>query len=873
MDENNTCDNGGELESLRKELDESNAALQILTSIVNSSPAIMCVWGVSEDQPLKFISDGIRRFGYAPDELLSGEVSYRDLILPEDRARRDAEVRPSPEPGADKYTQEYRIAARSGEIRWVEDRNIVFRDSEGRVTHVQSTIVDITERKRMETALRDSEANLNAAQQLAHVGSWRWDLRAETFTLSDETLRIHGLPPGAPPADAQVLLQSLVHPEDRERLNGIMEDILAGGEGRDVTFRITRTDGEVRWLATTGHRVLEHGEDGRPTVLMGTVQDVTEQQIAQVALQQSEEKYRAVVESAGEAICTLSVDGVFLFMNTVCAQRLGGVAGELAGKTLWDVFPKEFADLEVSRARDAITAAKSSTIEVIVPLDEEMRWYQISMEPVRDHDGQVRSSLVIARDIHEYKTAVIALQKSESHLRAIMHSLHQTAILVYGLDGEIISCWASPEMDERYGIDTESLAGKTLKEAFGPEVADGRMRRIKDVVRNGWPVRDEWLTVLPKGGFWVETTMSPLRDSGGHIVNVVAFARDITDRKQAEEQLVRSEQRYRALFEGGGEGILVADVETKKYMFANPAICKMLDYSVEEFLEMTIADCHRPEDLPHVLNRFEAQARGDIKVAPNIPFLTRDGEVVYADVSAALIEFEGRDCAVGFIRDLTDARRAEEALKIAHVKLMNARDEERKYIASELHDSISQKLVALGMRLDSVGLDGVDSPAETCNELAGDIRRICHGLYPPALEALGLISALKQLEGHYQADELTTAIRCDGKIARARFEPEVEIALFRIAQEAVNNAFRYSGGSNIDIDLMYADRRLVLTIFDDGRGFNVKDAEGSGLGLATMQDRARAIEAEMTIASEPGETRIEVSVETDIRETDDQKKG
>ena len=760
MDKKRASENGGgehpdpaasaaELEAGRRPLDETLTSFRLLRSIIDSSPAVVCLWRVEDDWPVEYVSDGISQFGYTPEELRSDKVSFGDFVLPEDMARLEAEVAQYFERDVDEYAQEYRILTKSGETRWVEDRNIVIRDSKGQVTHVQGMILDMTERKRMETRLRDSEVSLNAAQQLAHVGSWHWDLRTGMFSMSDEMLRIHGLPPEAPLADIRAVVESLVHPDDRALLRGIMEDILAGGEGQDASFRIVRPNGEVRWISATRHTARQRGEDGRPVVLMGAVRDITEQRAARIALQQSEEKYRAVVESAGEAICTLNAQGEILFVNTVAARSLGGSPEELVGKTMWDVFPKDFADREVARVREAIASGEGNLIESITPIGDEIRWYQISMEPVRDHDGEVRSALVIARDI--------------------------------------------------------------------------------------------------------------------------------TERKRAEEGLRRSEERYRTLFEGANEGILAADIETRRQMFANPAACKMLKYSAEELLEMTIEDLHRPEDLACAMSKFQALARGDREMVSAIPFRTRDGKVVYADASATIMKINGRDCIVGFLRDLTDARRADESLKTAYVKLMTARDEERRYLASELHDSVGQKLVALRMRLDNVPLTGAKSPAEpgsellkavaTCNELIVDLRRICHGLYPPALEAMGLVSAMKQLERHCQSAGLTAAICCHSAIARTRFGPEVEIALFRIAQEAVNNAIRHSRGTNIDIDVMHVGGQLVLAVIDDGEGFDVQTAAGKGLGLNSMRDRARAVGAELTIASEPGETRIEVSVAVDLEET------
>jgi PAS domain S-box-containing protein len=862
MNKKHTSDtDAGKLDALRNELEETQRSLQMLMSIVNTSPAVVCLWQMTDDLPVEFISDSIEQFGYSADELRSGEISFNDIVPPEDMEHLKADSLEYFDQGIEEYTTDYRIYAKSGEVRWVKSRNTVVRDSDDQVTHLQGIILDITE---------------------------------ERTTL--------------------------------------------------------------------------------------------------IALQQSEEKYRAVVESSSEAICTLNADGVFLFMNAVCAQRLGGTVEQLVGKTLWDVFPKEFADREAIRAQNAIGSGQSNTIEVYAPLGGEMRWYQISMEPIREHDQQVHSTLVIARDIHEHKTALIALKTSEEHLQAIMASLHQTAILVYTPDGYILSCWASSEMDTRYGIDTNALAGKHLRDVFPLEIAEMRLQSINNVYKSGWSVRDDWLATFPNGQFWIETTLSPLKDPDGNIINIVAFARDITDRKQTEKLLKQSEQRYKALFEGTSEGILVADIETQKYLFANPAICEMMNYSAEEFLEMTIANSHPPEDLDHVVECFQAQARGDYKVATNIPFQTRDGKVIYADVSARLIKFEGRGCAVGFIhdltetrraeeqlrqseqryrtlfeganegilvvdietrklvfsnpavqnmlkyrkeelltmsiedwhrsediehvmnefyalihgesklapaipfvtgdgeivfadvgatiirlegrdcivgflRDLTEARRTEEALKIAHVKLMAARDEERKHLAAELHDSVNQKLVALGMQLGKITNVNGPAPTKTCNELIADIRGICHGLYPPALEALGLIPAMRQLKEYGKSAGIITTIQCDPVIERVRLAPEIEIALFRIAQEAVNNVIRHSGASTIDIDLVRYKQKLVMAIVDNGAGFDIKAEEGKGLGLSSIKDRANAIAAKLTVSSEPGETRIEVSVKTEFKET------
>lgn len=141
------------------------------------------------------------------------------------------------------------------------------------------------------------------------------------------------------------------------------------------------------------------------------------------------------------------------------------------------------------------------------------------------------------------------------------------------------------------------------------------------------------------------------------------FVQYITERKRAEVALRESEERYRALFEGSAEGILVADVETKEFKYANPTICRMLAYTTEELKGMSVADIHPKDALEHVVSEFEAQARGEKTLASNIPYLRKDGTTIYADISTTSLLIGGRECSVGFFSDITERKLAEEVLK------------------------------------------------------------------------------------------------------------------------------------------------------------------------------------------------------------------
>ncbi|MDH4128774.1 MAG: PAS domain S-box protein, partial [Spirochaetota bacterium] len=147
---------------------------------------------------------------------------------------------------------------------------------------------------------------------------------------------------------------------------------------------------------------------------------------------------------------------------------------------------------------------------------------------------------------------------------------------------------------------------------------------------------------------------------------------EITERKEIELALRESKEHYRIIFESAAEGIVVVNAETKKLNYVNSALCNMLGYSKEELTTLTVADIHPIKDLPHVISEFEAQARGEKTLAPNIPCLRKDGKIIYANINASMIKINEKTHLVGFFTDITEhklieteLKKSEETLKLA----------------------------------------------------------------------------------------------------------------------------------------------------------------------------------------------------------------
>jgi len=250
--------------------------------------------------------------------------------------------------------------------------------------------------------------------------------------------------------------------------------------------------------------------------------------------------------------------------------------------------------------------------------------------------------------------------------------------------------------------------------------------------------------------------------------------------------------------------------------------------------------------------------------------LDRQGRRIMLELTTTAV-YEGQKLVAiqGIARDVTERRRTQQALRKAHQMLTHAREEERRRLAGELHDSIGQGLVAL--QLSSRMLTN-EMPAsdefplprlgDQVDALIREVRGICHGLYPPTLESLGLRSALAQLARDFQGQ--TQVVTAYGVDAAGRLDRDVEIALFRIAQEACANAVRHGKARRVEVEVTYEPGRAILEVRDDGGGFETSCAR-TGLGLSLMKERTDTVGGDLFIQSSGRGTTVRAVVPSQLR--------
>jgi PAS domain S-box-containing protein len=359
----------------------------------------------------------------------------------------------------------------------------------------------------------------------------------------------------------------------------------------------------------------------------------------------------------------------------------------------------------------------------------------------------------------------------------------------------------------------------------------------------------------------MEFMVSLARDSEGNPLYLVSVGRDITERKQAEEALRHSEELYRDLVEKISDVIYAVDVGGV-LTYVNPAAESLLGLPVEQLVGQSFAQFIHPEDLGRAQSNHQALLSGEVRGPAEYRLLTASGRPRWIRVTSQPIAEEGRVRGLrGVLTDITERKAVEAQLE------EEATAAERQRLARELHDSVTQSLHSASLIAETVQLKWEEDPEEgrrglehlqqfTKGALA-EMRTLLLELNPEALEAQELPALLRQLAQAMMARTRTSVtVTFAGECT---VPADVKVALYRIAQEALNNVVKHAAARRVRVNLQCSETRpgqpdkaqTILSIKDDGCGFESESALSSGMGIGIMHERARDIGATLSITSQP----------------------
>ncbi len=406
--------------------------------------------------------------------------------------------------------------------------------------------------------------------------------------------------------------------------------------------------------------------------IIGAAHDITERRQAEDAFRESEGKYRTLFESSTDAVMTLDGNG-FIDCNTATLKMFGcNQKSEFTMLHPADISPPNQPDGTDSRAAADLRIAEafkkgSSQFEWIhrtrngqdFPAEVllsalKLGGKQVLQATVRDITERRRMEEVLRKQAHDLSERV----KEINCLYTISDIADKQNVSLDEMFQRIVdvipSGWQYPEITcARIGLEDQEFKTKNFRVTNWKQTRDiivhgNRVGAVEVCYLEGRPELDE-------GPF--------LKDERNLLNAIAGRLGRITERRQGEEALKESEQRFKAIFDNAVDGIVLADPENKKFYTCNKMFSQMLGYSLEEIKNLGIVDIHPEKDLPYVMQQFEKQAAKEITLAEDIPVKRKDGSIFYADVNSSLITVSSKSYMMGIFRDTTERKKAREELR------------------------------------------------------------------------------------------------------------------------------------------------------------------------------------------------------------------
>ena len=568
---------------------------------------------------------------------------------------------------------------------------------------------------------------------------------------------------------------------------------------------------------------------------------------ARQALMPDTQVFRDIFDASPIGIAVENLEGQPLFVNRAFCSMLGFTEEELRTKHCVDFSPPEDAEKDWALFQQL----RAGSID----------HYQLEKRYFRRNGSLVWGNLTVSLLKGRSSPLILAMleditdkkRADEARFRhaAIVES-SEDAIASVTLDGVIASWNAGAQ--RIFGYTESEAVGKSVTILVPPERPDEE-NKILETLKAGRRI-DQFETVrVSKTGerINVSVSISPIRDSTGKMVGFSGISRDITERKRAEERL----REYEKAVEGAEDIIGVVDREYR-LLLANRQYLRMRNMSREQVVGRFVRDVLGKEVFETVIKPKLDECFGGkvVRYERKFSYPTvgeRDLLLSYFPIEAANGTIDRVAC---ILHDITDRKRAEEALAAVTRRLIEAQEQERSRIGRELHDDINQRLALLAIELEQLRDNPVDVSnslqqlLEKTNALSHDVQALSHELHSSRLEYLGVVSGMKSLCREFsERQKMEVDFRSD---VSSPLPFEIGLCLFRVLQEALNNAVKHSGVKRVEVQVVEQSNEVHLLVRDSGNGFDIEAArQGSGLGLTSMQERVRLVNGTIAFESKP----------------------
>lgn len=532
-------------------------------------------------------------------------------------------------------------------------------DDTGGVEKLVIYSADISERKSAEKSLADSEQRYRVIVETSNEGIWAMDGQYQTTFVNQRMADMLGYP-------VEEMLGNSVEyfffdedlPEHRKNM-----ELRRQGQDQSYERRFRRKDGSTLWTIVSATALKDDSGNFAGSFAMFT--DITDKKRAEETLRENEQRYRLLAENTVDVIWQMDLDFRFTYVNQAVLKATGYTRDEWIGSRLSDYCDEETFSKMVQASSGLVSQGIDGPGAVfeaqMLKKDGQQFWAEIHARALFDDDRLPIGFQGVSRDVTERRNAQEKLRISENRFRTL-------------LEGAPSGFWATDPLGKNTYVSPywTELTGISREDALGDGWANGLHPDDRDKIFHGWleaaskdkPYSTEFRFIHPDGRcVWVLCQASAVKTRDGSVQEWLGTITDITDRKIAEEALSDSEARYRGIFEGAAEGLLVIEQQSIRIKYGNRAMCDMLGYTLDELMDLGIPDIHPKDELDDIMAKFQLHQKGLRAKEEAIPVQRKDGSIRYVDISTTLMEINGTKCNVGFFWDVTERLLAEEALR------------------------------------------------------------------------------------------------------------------------------------------------------------------------------------------------------------------
>ena len=610
--------------------------------------------------------------GYSKEEFLS--TNFSEITHPEDREMSLAHARRLSDGEVDSYSLEKRYLHGEGHPVWVSLSVSMVRDSEGNPLHHIAQVQDISQWKSIEETLRESEQRFRQLFDQSVDPLLIHDERGNIVDCNPEACRVHGYPREEMVSlSVKDLTDNLLSEEEkqaREKAGGTLwQRALAGDLDKTSDFHLgehKRKDG-----TTFPVEVLVGGLDyaGRRLIL-ASVRDTTERRRIENALRESEERFRALVQYGSDIIAILEADGTIRYESPAVERVLGYRPEETVGTSVFDYLHPDDLEKTASGFFEGIEANKSTGMAELRFRHADGSWRHIEAIGINLLDDPAVEGIVVnSRDITGRKRAEEELRKSEERFRAIFEG-SGVGISIADLDRKLLQ--TNVAYQEMTGYSEDELRGKPIAELSHPDEVPEDKELNERLLSGELDRYQREKRYIRKDGetIWAKPTVSAVRDVEGEPLFLVGVVEDVTERKQTEDALRESEERFRQLFEHSVDLLFVHDEEGRIFE-CNTEACRALGYTREELRNSMVGDIaarllteeeRKRKGSPTLWERAMRSEPGKIVGFEQNELCRADGSVFPVEIGVGTIDYGGRRMIFASARDITEHKILEERL-------------------------------------------------------------------------------------------------------------------------------------------------------------------------------------------------------------------